>query len=131
MKSQEEKFGLNVDFVKKNDKQCFGKIIMSMACGEYQKNKTLIHDSGDLITNMKKNCQRLIREGKKIFFLVPLFPFIARRNWNIQKAGSIRRFLFSRTGWQTNCFDYQENLRHSHNQVEHQYSGQYVGYTFI
>lgn len=54
MKSQEEKFGLNVDFVKKNDKQCFGKIVISMARGEYQKNKSLTHDSGDLITNMKK-----------------------------------------------------------------------------
>lgn len=29
MKNQEKKFGLNVDFVKKNDKQCFGKIVLS------------------------------------------------------------------------------------------------------
>lgn len=53
MKSQEKKFGLNVDFVKKNDKQCFGKTILSVARGGYQRNKTLIHDSGGL-TNMKE-----------------------------------------------------------------------------
>ena len=74
-----------MDFVKKHDKQCFGKPLPFVACGKMQSNKLLLtHDPGDLVTNMKETIKEEFK-GKKNPLLVPLFPFITRRKWNVQK----------------------------------------------
>lgn len=67
-----------MDFVKKHDKQCFGKPLPSVARGRKQSNKLLTHDPGDLVTNMKETIKEEFKGGKNPL-LVPLFPFITRR----------------------------------------------------